>query len=252
MIDFGPVHLRLYTICVLTGLVVWMLITARIWQKGGGDPIAAIWVCILAAPAALIGARVYSVMTDTLRGAGSSPLDFTHGGLGLYGAVAGGVCALVVQLRARRWPVGTFLDCTVLGLCLGQAIGRFGNWFNQELYGTASNLPWALHVDPAYRPVDQPDQATYHPVFLYEALWDVTVFFLLLRLWPILTRRFRPGGVAAAYLALYSVGRIVVEAFRGDPALMVAGLRINQLIGLFGIATALLVLAVLDRRRRRS
>ena len=98
-----------------------------------------------------------------------------------------------VRVAARGWPVGTFLDCCVPGLALGQAIGRWGNNFNQELFGGPTSLPWGLHVDPAYRPLDYLDQTTFHPVFLYESLWDITVFFLLLALWPRLWERFPPG-----------------------------------------------------------
>ena len=224
--------------------------TARIWQRGGGDPVDAMWTCILAGPMALIGARFYSAATDAIRGVDSPPLDFSHGGLGIYGAVVAGLAAIVVSCRRRGWPVGTFLDCCVPGLALGQAIGRWGNYFNQELFGGPTSLPWGLHVDPGYRPLDYLDQATFHPVFLYESLWDITVFFLLLALWPRLWERFRPGAVAATYLILYGAGRILIEAFRIDDTPELAGIRFNQLVSAFAIATGLLVLAMLDRHRR--
>ncbi len=227
-----------------------MLITARIWQRGGGDPVDAMWTCILAGPMALVGARLYSAATDALRGVDSPPLDFSHGGLGIYGAILAGLAAIVVSARVRGWPVGTFLDCTVPGLALGQAIGRFGNYFNQELFGAPTSLPWGLHVDEAYRPPDYLDVTTFHPVFAYEALWDVTVFFLLLYLWPRLWERFRPGSVVACYLILYAVGRVAIETVRLDDTPEFAGVRFNQIVSVFAIATGLLVLAMLDRKRR--
>jgi prolipoprotein diacylglyceryl transferase len=229
-----------------------MLVTARVWQRGGGDPNAAMWVCLLAAPAAVLGGRVYAVAADSLRHATPTAFNLTHGGMAYYGVLAGGFAAIVVQARARSWPVGTFLDCAAVGLGLGQAIGRFGDWFAQASIGTPTSVPWALRVDPAFRPVGLADQATYHPAFLYEAAWDLIVVVLLMWLWPVLTTRFRPGCVAASYVALYSAGRIVVEAVRSDPSAIVAGLRINQLVGMFAIASALLLLASLDRRRPPS
>jgi prolipoprotein diacylglyceryl transferase len=249
-LDLGPVELRLYPVCVLAGFVIWMLMTARIWERGGGDPVDAMWVCILAGPMALVGARFYSAGTDALQGIHSPPLDFSSGGLGIYGAILAGFAALVVSARVRGWPVGTFLDCAVPGLALGQAVGRFGNYFNQELFGGPTSLPWGLHVDPAYRPLDYLDESTFHPVFAYEAVWDVTVFFILIRIWPQLWERFRPGSVAAAYVALYAAGRLAIEAVRIDDTPKLAGVRFNQIVSLFAIATALLVLAMLDRKRR--
>ncbi len=244
------VEVRFYPLCVLAGFLVFMLVTARIWERGGGDAVDAMWACLLSAPMALVGARLYSAATDAIRGAPSPPLDFSQGGLGIYGAILAGIAALVVVARGRRWPVGTFLDCAVPGLALGQAIGRLGNWFNQELYGSPTSLPWALQVDEAYRPLGFLDEPTFHPTFLYEALWDVTVFGLLLVLWPHLWARFRPGAVAAAYVALYGSGRIAIEVLRIDETPEIAGVRLNQIVSLFAVATALLVLAMLDRRRR--
>ena len=155
----------------------------------------------------------------------------------------------MVYARARGWPVGTFLDCCVPGLCLGQAIGRFGNYFNQELFGGPTDLPWGLHVDPGFRPFGYEDVATFHPVFLYEAIWDVTVFCILGLLWGFLHRRFHPGAVVAAYLCLYGIGRFAIEGLRIDAAIDVGALRINQVISLAVVATGFLVLVLLDKRR---
>jgi prolipoprotein diacylglyceryl transferase len=242
-------HVRLYPVCVIGGLIVWMLVTGRIWKRGGGDPIEAMWVCVMAAPAALLGARFYSAITDALRGAPSSPFDFSQGGLGIYGAIAGGVAAIVIACRARGWPLGTFLDCAVPGLALGQAVGRFGNWFNEELYGGPTSLPWGMYVSPDNRPLDSLDTTHYHPTFLYEAIWDVTVALVLLAIWGRVWKRYRPGALAAIYLLLYAVGRFLIEGLRIDPATTLGPLRLNQAVSLFVMATAIIVLTQLDRKR---
>jgi prolipoprotein diacylglyceryl transferase len=250
-LSLGPADIRLYGLAVVLGWIVWIAVTARLWGRGGGDAVEAAWACVLAAPVALVGARVFSVLTDldAYRGDPGAAFDVASGGLGIYGAVAGGALGLLVYARARGLPVGTFLDCAVPGLCLGQAVGRLGNYFNQELFGGPTDLPWGLHVDPDFRPFGYEDVETFHPVFLYEALWDVAVFVLLGILWATLQRRFHPGAVAASYLCLYGIGRFAIEGLRIDPAIDVGSLRVNQVISLGVVATGFLVLVLLDRRR---
>jgi prolipoprotein diacylglyceryl transferase len=239
----------MYPVCVIAGVLAWMLVTAWIWHRGGGDPIGAMWVCVFAAPPALLCARLFSSFTDGLQGVASPPLDFSQGGLGIYGAIAGGVAAIVIQLRARNWPVGTFLDCAVPGLALGQAIGRYGNWWNQELFGAPTNLPWGLYVDPAYRPAAYQAYDRFHPLFLYESMYDLLVCLVLLGMFDAIRHRFLPGAVAAVYLGLYGIGRFFLEFLRIDRAPMIGPLRFNALLSLFVVATALLLLVVLDRKR---
>jgi len=248
----GPLEVGLYSLCVMTGFVVWVVVTARLWERGGGDGVSAAWLCVFAAPVILAGARLYSVLTDleAYRMDPSAILDVGAGGIGIYGGVAGGVLALWVGAGSRGWPVGTFLDCAVPGLALGQAVGRFGNYFNQELFGGPTSVPWALEVEPGYRPIGFEDAATFHPTFLYESLWCVTVFGLLGVLWGPLTRRFRPGAVVATYLTLYGLGRFAVEGLRIDPSPMAGPLRLNQLVSLGVMATGFLLLVLLDRHRR--
>ena len=248
----GPVEVGLYGLLLMAGFVVWITVTARLWERGGGDGVSAAWLCVFAAPLILVGARLYSVLTDLeqYRGDPSAILDIAGGGIGVYGGVAGGVLALWVGASARGWPVGTFLDCAVPGLALGQAVGRWGNYVNQELFGGPTSLPWALEVDPAYRPIGYEDAATFHPTFLYESLWCVTVFGLLGVLWGPLTRRFRPGAVTATYLTLYGLGRFAIDGLRIDPAITFGPLRLNQVVSLGVMATGFLLLVLLDRHRR--
>ncbi len=245
----GGVEIRLYSICIVAGLLLWIAATARIWERGGGDGVDAAWLCILSLVPALAGARVFSVLTDldTYRGDPRSVLDLGAGGFGIWGAIAGGGVGLVYGARVRGFPVATFLDCAVPGVALGQAIGRFGNYFNQELYGGPTNQPWALHVDPGFRPPALVDEVTFQPTFLYESLGCLVIFLALGLLWRTSHERFGPGVTALEYVALYAVLRFLVEGLRIDPAVEVGGLRINQVVCLFALATAGLILTGLRR-----
>jgi len=249
--SLGPVDVQWYGLCVLLGFLVWVLVTARMWKRGGGDAIDAGWACLLAAPVAFIGARVYHVVTDydMYRGNPTDAFDVTQGGLGIFGAILGGVLAIVIYANARSWPVGTFLDCAIVGVPLAQAIGRFGNYFNQELIGSPTSLPWALFVDPPFRPLEYANVAYFHPVFLYEAVLNVMIFLLLGLLWKPLHERFRPGCMVGAYLMLYGLARLLVEGLRIEPALIVGPFRLNQVIAFLVIATGAWILLLLDRKR---
>ncbi len=263
----GPLILPLYGVMVMLGFLVWTLGTAWLWERGGGDPIDAAWACVLAAPGALVGARIYSVLTDldAYRGDPADVIDARSGGLGIYGAVAGALMLLVVVATVRRWPLGTFLDVAIVFLPLAQAIGRFGNWFNQELYGGPTSLPWGLAVDPARRPPGLEDVARFHPTFLYEAIWSVLACMVLVALiapraatedgrrrGPRIHARYRPGALVGVYLILYGTGRFLVEGLRIDPTIDVGGLRLNQVVSLLLVATGMVVLVLRDRRRDPS
>jgi prolipoprotein diacylglyceryl transferase len=245
----GGLEIRLYSVCVVVGLIAWIVTTARIWERAGGDGVDAAWLCILALVPALVGARVFSVLTDveTYRGDPRSVFDLAAGGFGIWGAIAGGVVGLVYGARVRGFPVATFLDCAVPGVALAQAVGRFGNYFNQELYGGPSSLPWALHVDPAFRPPTLVDQPTFQPTFLYESVGCIAIFLLLGVLWRRSHEHFRMGVSALEYIALYATLRFCVEGLRIDPAVEVGPLRINQVVCLFALLTVGLILSGLRR-----
>jgi prolipoprotein diacylglyceryl transferase len=247
----GPLEVQFYGIFVLLGILVWVVITSLMWRQGGGDAIEAAWGCLLALPVAYLGARLYHVMTDfeVYRGDPAGAFDVTQGGLSVFGAVAGGLLAIVVWCRARGWPLPTFLECAVLGLPLAQAIGRWGNYFNQELVGRPTNLPWGLAVDPAYRPYGFANVERFHPLFLYESLLAIGIFVALVLLWKPVHRRFRTGAMVGVYLILYGGVRVVLEGLRIDPALDFGFFRINQLAAVVVLLTGVLILLVLDRRR---
>lgn len=200
-------------------------------------------VAIVAVPSGIIGGRLYHVMTspDSYFGDGGRPLDalkLWQGGLGIWGAISLG--ALGAWLRFRTLTVekpsfALFMDALAPGILFAQAIGRFGNWFNGELFGRPLNAPWALEIPAQLRPIGFENFATFHPTFLYEALWCTALAFILL------TLSLKPGQLFALYVAGYCLGRFGIEYLRIDQAHLIAGLRVNNwvslIVGISAIAT---------------
>ena len=173
----GPFPLRAYALCILIGIVVAVLLTRRRWVARGGTAEQIDAVATWAVPFGIAGGRLYHVATDPelYFGAGRHPIDALYiwrGGLGIWGAVALGAVGALISCRRQKIRLSAFADALAPGLGFAQATGRFGNYFNQELFGRPSGLPWALRIDPAHRPADTPHVATYQPTFLYEAIWD--------------------------------------------------------------------------------
>lgn len=237
----GPVPIRAYALCILTGVVVAVWWGQRRYQARGGQPGVVADVAAWAVPAGLVGARLYHVVTDPelYFARGANPWDafaVWHGGLGIWGGVGGGVIGagfacrrLHVRLEDLAWALAPALP-------VAQAIGRFGNWFNQELYGRPSGLPWALRIDPAHRPADTPSIGLYQPTFAYEALWDLGVAGLVV--WAQRRWRLTGGQAFALYVAGYTAGRGWIEALRVDHANRLLGLRLNDWTSLVGLVAA--------------
>jgi prolipoprotein diacylglyceryl transferase len=182
-------------------------------------------------PFGIIGGRIYHVLSSPQAyfGEGGDPVKALYiwqGGLGIWGAITLGGIGAWIGCRRRGIPLPPFADALAPGIALAQAVGRFGNYFNQELYGRATNLPWGLEISPAKRPESSPDQATYHPTFLYEAIWDVGVAGLVV--WADRKFRLGHGRAFALYVAAYTAGRFWIEGLRVDPANRVLGLRLNE------------------------
>jgi phosphatidylglycerol---prolipoprotein diacylglyceryl transferase len=244
--ELGPVPLRAYALCIIAGIVVAILWTERRFVARGGEPGTVTDIAVYAVPFGLVGGRLYHVATDwpTYFGPGGNPvaaLFIWQGGLGIWGAIALGGVGAWIGCRRRGIPLTAFADAAAPGIVTAQAIGRLGNWFNQELYGAPTTLPWGLEIyrriDPATGApdnltgvaVDTTPIAIVQPTFLYELLWNLAVAALVV--WA--DRRFRlsHGRAFALYVAGYTAGRFVIELLRTDPATRVFGdVRINVVV----------------------
>ena len=241
----GPVPLRGYAVSIIVGIVVALWIGERRWIARGGRPGEISDLALWGVPFGLVGGRLYHVATDyqLYFGEDRNPVTALYvwrGGLGVWGAITLGAIGMVIGAKVKGIKVLPVLDALAPGVLVAQAIGRWGNWFNQELYGRPTDLPWGLEIDVAHRPSQFLDQATYHPAFLYECVWNLAAFALII--W--LDRRFRlgHGQVAALYVMLYTLGRGWIENLRIDDVQMddVMGLRLNvwTSIVLFVLAAA--------------
>ena len=228
----GPVPIRAYALAIILGVVAAVWFGNKRWTARGGAPGQIADIALWAVPAGIVGARLWHVATDSNLYFGSGrdwwrAFEIWNGGLGIWGGVAGGMLGAWIYCRRHHIPVLPLADTLAPALLLAQAIGRFGNYFNQELFGRPTTLPWALQIDAAHRPDGYEQYATFHPTFLYEALWNVAAIAAIL--W--LERRFRldNGRVFALYMMLYTLGRGWIENLRIDPVELrdVGGLRLN-------------------------
>ena len=251
-IGIGPLQLRAYGLAIAFGVLVGVWVAQRRWAARGGNPADISYLATWSVIAGLIGARAYHVLTDYDRFQGRWLHAFAvwEGGLGIPGGLLAGVVTGVVLARRRGLPAAQLLDVVAPAIPLAHAIGRLGNWFNQELFGRPTDLPWGLRIDAAHRPDGYEQYATFHPTFLYEALWNLALAGIL-----VLYERRRPGAppgtLFALYVGGYGLGRLWVEALRIDDATRLAGLRVNIWVSLLAIAASTVALVVLHRRQRR-
>ncbi|BCJ34996.1 prolipoprotein diacylglyceryl transferase 1 [Actinocatenispora thailandica] len=243
VVHLGPLPIRAYALCIVAGIVLACVITERRLRARGAPPWTVLDIAVWAVPFGIVGARLYHVITDpelyfTAGRDWVGAFKIWDGGLGIWGAVAGGALGAWIACRRRGLPLSVVADALAPGLPVAQAIGRWGNWFNQELYGKPTNLPWAVHIDPAHRIIGYEQYATYQPTFLYECVWDLLV---ALAVW-LLDRRFRfgRGRAFALYVALYVFGRFWVESLRIDHANTFFGLRLNDWVSIVVFIAAVL------------
>ena len=234
--EVGPFALRWYGLCIALGIAVATWLTVRELNRRGYDGAIALDALIFIVPLGFIGARIYHVITDYDLYDGNPHSFFPgvfevwNGGLGIYGGVIGGFLGLLIFARLRDINALTFADAVAPGLVLAQAIGRFGNYFNQELFGRPSDLPWAIEIAPENRPPQFNDAASFHPTFLYESIWDVFVCLILLFVARRFANSLKNGDIFLLYVCLYSVGRFFVETLRVDPAFLIGDFRGNLFV----------------------
>jgi prolipoprotein diacylglyceryl transferase len=261
----GPFPIRAYALCILAGIVAALIIGDRRWSARGGEPGVIYDIALWAVPFGLIGGRLYHVLTDwsTYFGDGGkgfgAALRIWDGGLGIWGAVALGGVGAWIGCRRRGIPLPAFGDAIAPGIILAQAIGRLGNYFNQELYGRPTTVPWGLEVYERRNAAGYPDSLNgvstgqlvdvFHPTFLYELLWNLLVFGLLL----LIDKRFRigHGRLFALYVAGYCLGRFWIELMRSDYATTIGdtGIRINTFTSTFVFIAAVVYVMVATKGR---
>ncbi|WP_058856763.1 prolipoprotein diacylglyceryl transferase [Nocardia jinanensis] len=260
--DIGPFPLRAYAICIIIGIIVAIWWGEKRWQNRGGEAGTVLDVAVFAVPFGLIGGRLYHVATDWQKyfGADGNPVDalkIYQGGLGIWGAVFFGAIGAWIACRIYKIPLPAFGDAIAPPILLAQAIGRLGNYFNQELYGRDTDLPWGLEIYLRFDDAGRLDMmngvssgevhSVVHPTFLYELIWNVLVVIALV----LIDRRMRigHGRLFALYVAGYCFGRFFVELMRDDEATQIAGIRINSFTSglVFLAAVAYVLLATKGR-----
>ncbi len=249
--QFGPFTVRWYGILMASAMAIGLWLAYRDAQRRGLDPEDLLKASELALLGGLVGARLYYVAfnLDYYTTVPARIFAVWEGGLAIHGGVLGGVLLGGGYAWRRRLPLLTYLDIAAPSLALGQSIGRWGNFFNEEAFGTPTNLPWKLFISQSHRPLEYGQTEFFHPTFLYESIWDLGVFCVLA--WVLRDRLKRaPGALFLTYLGLYSIGRFATEALRTD-ALMLGSIRIAQLVSVLGVAAALIGVPLLLKRSRR-
>ena len=252
-IELGPLSIHFYGLTLLVAIAAAVGITGLRWTRRGGDWDLIFRVAVWGVAFGIVGARLYHVATswNELPDAWWGPFAIWKGGLGVWGGIGLGCIVGAIVAKRSGVSVAKLADCVAPGLLVAQGIGRFGNWWNQELFGRPTDLPWGLEIDPANRPINYVDQATFHPTFLYEALWCFAAAGLLLLVERRFKGRIRPGGLFALYVLVYSIGRFWIEMLRIDPSHEIGGIRLNVFVAGAAIVISTVFFVVWQRRWRR-
>ena len=252
----GPLTIHFYALCIITGIAAAIWIGRKRYANLGGNPDDVSEVAIWAVPFGIIGGRIYHVITSPSQyfGTNGNPIDalrIWEGGLGIWGAISLGAIGAYLYFRTHKTSLNfrQLLDSLAPGVIVAQAIGRIGNYFNQEVFGKPSELPWGLEIDPVNRPNGFESYSTFHPTFLYELLWCLVVAALLIKLPGVLKQiTSKQGDVFALYIFGYTAGRVWIENLRIDEANLILGLRLNIWVSLVVLITASAYLIASKRR----
>jgi prolipoprotein diacylglyceryl transferase len=253
----GPLFVHFYGLMYVVGIALAIYITRRRWRAAGGDPALVADVATWAVPAGIIGGRVYFDITtpDQIPHVWYGVFAVWTGGLGIWGGVAFGAAAGIWRVRRTGASAGDFGNAIAPALLVAQAVGRIGNYFNQELFGKPSGLPWALEISHAHRvssglPAQYLADRTFQPTFLYELIWDLALAAALV--WLGHHRKIRPWGLFALYIAGYSAFRILEESLRIDTSEHFLGLRLNFYVATIGTIAGLAWFTAIQRRAARA
>ena len=250
-ISLGPLRLHVYGLLIACGIAAAVWLSQRRWEKIGGKPGTMASLALWGVPGGLIGARLYSLLTSWQVDTQGHPvwaLEIWRGGLGIWGGVVGGIALGAVGAHRARLPIRPLVDCVAPAFALAQAIGRWGNYFNQELFGRPSTLPWAVKIDPGARaqlPARYQHYTTFQPTFLYECIWDLIVLGLVI--WVERRFRIKRGYLIAAYASFYTFGRFWVEYLRIDDAHRWLGLRLNDWTSIVVFVVSTIILLTMGR-----
>lgn len=240
--SIGPVTIHIYALCILMGIVLAVWITTTRWKKLGGNFDQVLDITLVSVPAGIIGARLYHIITTPERffgpdGDWAEMFRIWNGGLGIWGGVLFGALAAWAWCRHKHYPMALLADAIAPGLLVAQAVGRLGNWFNQELYGTPTTLPWGLklnmegtaigHSEQCYDGATCPSGTLFHPTFLYEMIWNLIGAAIIVYIGSKAMKKLKAGSLFAVYIMWYTLGRTWIESLRIDYAHEFLGVRIN-------------------------
>jgi prolipoprotein diacylglyceryl transferase len=259
-LSIGPLTIRLYALFIITGIAVAIWVGRRRYSNLGGNPDDVSEVAIWAVPFGIIGGRIYHVISSPQQyfGANGNPADalrIWQGGLGIWGAISLGAVGAYIYFKTHKTTLSfaKLLDSLAPGVIIAQAIGRIGNYFNQEVFGKPTTLPWAIEIEAKNRPDGYEAITTFHPTFFYELLWCLFIAYLLIKLPGFLKSVARNSGdIFALYVAGYTAGRLWIEALRIDEANYILGLRLNIWVSIIVFTAAVIYLYRSHRRGNTS